>query len=97
MPVDKASVGALRNLIEETDLILSTTTPLPENRTARCRELLRSALALVSDIGAESESAAAQLGRKGGSTTASRRGPEYFRELAKKRKTHGGGRPANKG
>jgi CRP-like cAMP-binding protein len=33
----------------ETDLILSTT-ELPQNRTARCRELLRSALALTDDL-----------------------------------------------
>jgi hypothetical protein len=36
--------------------------------------------------------AAKQLGRLGGTATA-KRGPEYFRELAARRKTHGGGRP----
>jgi hypothetical protein len=36
--------------------------------------------------------AASQLGKLGGTVTA-KRGPEYFRELAARRKTHGGGRP----
>jgi len=36
--------------------------------------------------------AAAQLGSLGGTATA-KRGPDYFRELAARRKTHGGGRP----
>ena len=36
--------------------------------------------------------AASQLGRLGGTVTA-QRGPDYFRELAARRKTHGGGRP----
>ena len=36
--------------------------------------------------------AASQLGHLGGSVTA-QRGPDYFRKLAAKRKTHGGGRP----
>ena len=37
-------------------------------------------------------SAATVLGRKGGSVIA-KRGSAYFRKLAAKRKTHGGGRP----
>jgi len=36
--------------------------------------------------------AASQLGSLGGTVTA-KRGPDYFRELAARRKTHGGGRP----
>jgi hypothetical protein len=35
---------------------------------------------------------AVELGRLGGTATA-KRGPDYFRELAARRKTHGGGRP----
>jgi len=35
---------------------------------------------------------AMELGRLGGTVTA-KRGPDYFRELAGRRKTHGGGRP----
>jgi hypothetical protein len=73
-------------------LILSTT-ELPQNRTARCRELLHSALALTDDLPSQAKlPAAAILGRKGGSVTA-KRGSAYFRKLAARRKTYGGGRP----
>jgi hypothetical protein len=40
----------------------------------------------------EGPSSARQLGHLGGSVTA-QRGPDYFRQLAARRKTHGGGRP----
>jgi hypothetical protein len=36
--------------------------------------------------------AAVALGRKGGKAIA-KRGPDYFRQLQARRKTHGGGRP----
>jgi hypothetical protein len=82
----------LKRLIAETDLILATT-PLPENRTTRCRELLSTALAITDDLLKQSKlPAAAILGRRGGSVMA-KRGSDYFRKLAAKRKTHGGGRP----
>lgn len=93
MPVDRSSIQALRNLISETDLILETTPELPQNRTARCRENLKAALALADDLLKQTRMTVASLmGRKGGSTTA-KRGPDYFRELAAKRKTRAGGRP----
>jgi hypothetical protein len=93
MPFDRSSLHALRNRIADTDLILETTPDLPQNRTACSRENLPAALALVDDlIGQQRMSAAAVMGRKGGSTMA-KRGPEYFRQLAARRKTHGGGRP----
>ena len=38
MATDRSSLEALRNLILEADLILETTPPLPQNRTAACRE-----------------------------------------------------------
>ena len=89
----RKELAALKNLISETDQILATTPELPENRTARCRELLRSALALADDLLKQSkQSAAITLGRKGGSVIA-KRGSDYFRKLAARRKTHGGGRP----
>lgn len=47
---------ALRNLIAEADLILSTTT-LPEGRATRCRELLRAALVLADDLRNENQKA----------------------------------------
>ena len=92
MASHRTELTALKKLLSETDLILSTTA-LPENRTARCRELLRTALGLTDDLISQAKlPAAAILGRKGGSVTA-KRGSAYFRRLAARRKTHGGGRP----
>jgi hypothetical protein len=85
---------ALKNLISEAELILSTTT-LPENRSRRALELLRAASALTDDIiGQAKLTPAAVLGRKGGAAMA-QRGSDYFRKLAAKRKTRAGGRPRN--
>jgi hypothetical protein len=93
MASSRTELNALRNLISEADLILETTPPLPQNRTGAARDNLRSALALVDDlIGQTRMSAAAVLGKKGGASIA-KRGPEYFRQLAAKRKTRAGGRP----
>lgn len=93
MPIGRTELNALRNLISEADLILETTPPLPQNRTGAARENLRTALALVDDlIGQTRLNAAAVLGRKGGASIA-KRGPDYFRQLAAKRKTRAGGRP----
>jgi|ERR1039458_2799244 hypothetical protein len=93
MPSDRASLQALKNLLSETNILISTTEPLPENRTSRCLELLRAALALADDLLKQSgRPAAAIMGHKGGSVTA-KRGSEYFRQLAAKRKTQAGGRP----
>jgi hypothetical protein len=92
MPSNRVELNTLKKLITEADLILSTT-ELPENRTARCRELLSSALALTDDLLSQAKlPAAAALGRKGGSVTA-QRGSEYFRQLGARRKVRGGGRP----
>lgn len=92
MPTSRQELGTLKRLLSETDLILSTT-ELPENRTARCRELLQAAIDLTDDLlKQEKLPAAALLGRKGGSQTA-KRGSDYFRQLAAKRKVRGGGRP----
>ena len=93
MAADRKQLAALRELIGEADHILQTLPPLPENRTTRAHELLTSALALTDDMLRTSRlPVAAVLGRKGGSQTA-KRGPEYFRQLAAMRKSHGGGRP----
>jgi CRISPR/Cas system-associated exonuclease Cas4 (RecB family) len=46
---DQSSIQALKNVLEQVDLLISTTDPVPENRTPRCRELLRAASALVDD------------------------------------------------
>jgi hypothetical protein len=85
---------ALKNILTEVDLILETTPPLPQNRTGRSRELIRAALALTDDLTSQiGKSPAAIMGHKGGSSIAATRGPEYFRQLAAKRKTYAGGRP----
>ena len=95
MTSSRTEIQALKNLISEVDLILETT-PLPQNRTARSRELLSAALELTDDLISQTKlSPAAVLGRKGGSTTA-KRGSEYFRLLAARRKTRAGGRPKNR-
>jgi hypothetical protein len=92
MASNRTELTTLKKLLSETDLILSTT-ELPQNRTARCRELLRSALALTDDLLSQAKlPAAAIMGRKGGTVTA-KKGSAYFRKLAARRKTHGGGRP----
>ncbi|HET9406102.1 MAG TPA: hypothetical protein VFO39_02590 [Candidatus Sulfotelmatobacter sp.] len=93
MATERSELTTLKKLLSDTDHILATTPDLPENRTARCRELLTSAMAIADDLLAQSKlPAAAQLGRKGGSVIA-KRGSAYFRKLAAKRKTFGGGRP----
>jgi hypothetical protein len=83
---------ALRNTIKAAHDILRTTI-LPEGRSARAYELLTAALHLADNL--LEESPAAKLGAKGGKVTA-KRGSEYFRQIAAKRKTHGGGRPQGK-
>jgi hypothetical protein len=89
----RTELAALKNLISEADLILETCPPLPQSRTARCRELLASALALTGDLLKQAKTpSAVALGRKGGQVSA-QKGSDYFRKLAAKRKTHGGGRP----
>ena len=80
-------------MLTQADRILETTPALPQNRTAACRELLQAALALTDDLLKQSITTAAIMGRKGGSTTARLHGPEHYRQMAAKRKTHGGGRP----
>ncbi len=87
--VPKTDLRALRNLISEAELILSTTV-LPEGRSERARELLKAALALTDDLLAVKP--AAVLGAKGGKATA-KRGPDYFRKIAALRKERRGGRP----
>lgn len=93
MASTRAELAALRKLISEADLILSTT-ELPQGRAARCGELLKSALALTDDLlsQANKSTAATVLGRKGGTVTA-QKGSDHFRKLAAMRKTRAGGRP----
>lgn len=82
---------ALRNLIEEAHAVLATI-DLPQGRAKRAAQLLTSALALTDDLIANPP--AVSLGKLGGLATA-KRGSEYFRKIAAKRKTKSGGRPRN--
>jgi hypothetical protein len=50
MFVDPVAIKALQNMLGEIETLISTTTPLPENRTARCMELLEAAKALTNDM-----------------------------------------------
>ncbi len=81
---------ALRNILDEAHVIL-TTIDLPQGRVKRAAQLLTSALALADDLIA-APSVAVALGQRGGLKTAER-GSDYFRKIAAKRKTRGGGRP----
>ena len=85
----RTDLRALRNMIDEANLLL-TTTELPEGRSRRARELLGTALKLADHL--LTESPAVTLGKLGGKKIAER-GSEYFRGLAAKRKTRAGGRP----
>jgi hypothetical protein len=67
------------------------TTSLPEGRSQRANELLTAALHLADNL--LEQSPAATLGAKGGKVTA-KRGPDYFRQIAAKRKSFKGGRPS---
>lgn len=76
-------------MIADAQHILATTT-LPESRSERAYELLTAAVSLADNL--LEQSPAAALGKKGGNVTA-KRGSEYFRKLAMKRKNFKGGRP----
>lgn len=70
---DRTELATLNGSSAKPNRILETTPELPENRTARCRELLSSALALTDDLLKQAQMpAAATLGRKGGSAIAKR-------------------------
>jgi hypothetical protein len=91
MTPKRNDLRALRNLISEAQTLL-TTTNLPEGRAQRANELLTAAVALADDL--LERNPAATLGAKGGKVTA-KRGSDYFRKLAAKRKNFKGGRPPN--
>jgi hypothetical protein len=96
MASGRTELRALRNLISEADLILETSPALPQNRTGAARENLRAALALADDLISQAKTTttpAAALGRKGGSSTSRKFGPDHYRKMAAARKTRAGGRP----
>jgi hypothetical protein len=92
MPVNdrERDLQALRNLIDEAHLVLTTVGTANGGANAAAK-ILSSALALADDLIAL-PSSAASLGQRGGQKTAER-GAEYFRKIAAKRKSHRGGRP----
>jgi hypothetical protein len=47
---DRDSIDALKCMLSEVETLISTTTPMPENRTPRCLELLRAATAIADDL-----------------------------------------------
>ena len=88
MPTQRSQLLTLKRLISQAELALPA-----GSVAARSRELLGASSALVSDLLKEEKMPAAALrGAKGGSVTA-KRGSDYFRQLAAKRKTNAGGRP----
>lgn len=96
MASNRADVRTLKRFLCDTDLILATTVALPENRTARCRELLKAAVAITDDLISHAGLPAdEERARKGGLVIA-QRGSEYFRQLAARRRTRAGGRPQKK-
>src|SRR5207244_4228696 len=97
MPLDPSSLRALQAILAEADLILETSPALPQNRTAACRELLRTAIVLTNDLVKQQRmTPAAVIGCKGGSSTMAKLGSEHFRQLAARRKIRAGGRPRKK-
>ena len=48
--VDVTGSGALKNILEEVELLIRTTDPLPENRTGVCLTLIPPARALAHDL-----------------------------------------------
>src|ERR1035438_7809005 len=88
---------ALHRLVNQADLVLAAI-PSPDASIASARESLNAALRLSRDLvsrpitEALKVSPAAALGSKGGAVIA-KRGSDYFRQLAAKRKNRAGGRP----
>ncbi len=50
MTSDHASLEVLKSMIAELERMIETAAPLPENRSARCLELIRAAKALTDDL-----------------------------------------------
>lgn len=89
----RSDVRTLKNLIDEVYLIASSD-PIPPGGIESLRENLDAARALVRVllVRPEMDSAAAELGKRGGRKTAER-GTEYYSQIASLRKTKAGGRP----
>jgi hypothetical protein len=79
---------ALRKMVVEAEKTIAAAEP--NDHTRRANELLSAASRLADSL--IETSPAAVIGAKGGKSTA-KRGSEYFRQIAAKRKTRAGGRP----
>jgi hypothetical protein len=79
---------ALRKMVIEAEKLLSAAEP--NQHSTRAHELLSAASRLADSL--IETTPAAVIGAKGGKSTA-KRGSEYFRQIAAKRKTRAGGRP----
>jgi hypothetical protein len=95
-PSLRQDLRALRNLIEQADLVLATIAQ-PEAAVRSARESLTAASALSKDLANRAKqsplkASAVALGAKGGLKTAER-GPEYYSQIAAMRKNRKGGRP----
>ena len=94
-PSARRDLKALRNLVNQADLVLATIQN-PHPSIASARESLNAALALSRDLvkrfADPLKTGAAAMGAKGGSKTAER-GPEYYAQIAAMRKNRRGGRP----
>jgi len=88
-PNTQRDLKALKRLINQADLVLSTI-PNPHPSIPSARESLNAALALAGNLA--NVNPAAALGAKGGTKTAER-GPEYFARIAAMRTNRKGGRP----
>ena len=87
---NRTELGTLRRLLTQIDIVLAPSTFAD---APRCKELLGAAVALTDDLLKQEKLPAARiLGTKAALVTA-KRGSEYFRQLAAKRKTNAGGRP----
>jgi hypothetical protein len=93
MPIARASLESLRELIANASLALETSPDPPQNRTANRHKSLTAALALANDLLKQNRMTAAVLDHKGGSVTSCRSGVDHYRRMAAARKTYGGGRP----
>ena len=91
----RRDLRALKNLIDQADLVLATISN-PHPSIASARESLNAALALSKDLADRFSdpvsSAATLMGARGGSKTAER-GPELYTKISAMRTKRSGGRP----
>jgi hypothetical protein len=95
-PSVRRDLKALRNLIDQADLVLATI-PDPGSSVRSARESLNAALVLSKDLLRRAtvdplKASAVALGSKGGSKTAER-GPGYYAQISAMRTSRKGGRP----